>query len=99
MAREFGGSSERIRGASSKWLARVLGVRIASASWGPLEHASLENFAMVLSLVPELASWSRQEKQALLQIIRAKPAANEMRYLHLTQNHRRLREMLLRQGS
>ncbi|MGA7380870.1 MAG: hypothetical protein WBX03_08460 [Terriglobales bacterium] len=99
MAREFGGSNERIREASSKWLARVLGARIASASWGPLEHTSLENFAKVLALLPDAASWSRQEKQALLQIIRAKPAANEMRYLHLTQTHRRLREVLLRQGS
>jgi hypothetical protein len=54
---------------------------------------------MLLSVVPGLASWSRQEKQALVQIIRAKSAANEMRYLHLMQRHRRLREVLLELGS
>jgi hypothetical protein len=97
MARKFGGSSERIRGASSNWLARVLAVQ--RDSFGRLERASFENFAMVLALVPDLASWSQPEKQALLEIIRAKPAPNETRYLHLTKKHPRLRKMLLRLGA
>jgi hypothetical protein len=97
MARKFGGSSERIRGASSNWLARVLAVQ--RDSFGRLERASFENFAMVLALVPDLASWSQPEKQALLEIIRAKPAPNETRYLHLTKKHPRLRKVLLRLGA
>jgi hypothetical protein len=64
-----------------------------------LERASFENFAMVLALVPDLASWSQPEKQALLEIIRAKPAPNETRYLHLTKKHPRLRKVLLRLGA
>ncbi|MGH9497973.1 MAG: hypothetical protein ACRD3L_02420 [Terriglobales bacterium] len=96
MARKFL-SRDHIREASSHWLARLLSVQ--PASWGPLERDSFENFAMVLSLVPGLDSWSRQEKQALLRTIRAKPAANEMRYLHLTQKHPRLREALVKLGS
>jgi hypothetical protein len=35
----------------------------------------------------------------LVQIIRAKLAANEMSYLHLTQKHPRLRDVLLKLGS
>jgi len=97
MANEFDGSSTRMRQAASKWLARVLAVE--PDSLGSTERASFENFAVVLSLIPRVASWSRQEKQELLQIIRAKPAANEMRYLHLTQRHRRLREAILKLGS
>jgi hypothetical protein len=97
MARKFGGSSERIRGASSNWLARVLAVQ--RDSFGRLERASFENFAMVLALVPDLVSWSQPEKQALLEIIRAKPAPNETRYLHLTKKHPRLRKVLLRLGA
>jgi hypothetical protein len=49
--------------------------------------------------VPSLSSWSREEKRALLKIIRAKSAANEMRYARLLQKHRRLREALLELGS
>lgn len=97
MAKEFSGSSERIREATSKWLARILGVR--PSPWGPLERASFENFAMVLSLAPHFASWSGDEKDALLQILRAKPSTNEMRYWHLTQKHHRLREVFLKLGS
>jgi len=97
MARDFGGNSEHMRQSSSKWLARVLGVQ--SAFLEPLGRANFENFAMVLSVAPDLSSWSRQEKQALVQIIRAKSAANEMRYLHLMQRHRRLRGLMLKLGS
>lgn len=96
MTRKFG-SRDRIREASSKRLARMLGVR--QGSWDPMEQADFEDFATALSPVPGLASWSRQEKQALVQIIRVKPAGNEMRYLHLTQKHPRLRDALLKLGS
>ena len=65
----------------------------------PQEQASFENFALVLSLVPSLSSWGREEKHALLKIIRAKSAANEMHYARLLQKHRLLREALLELGS
>jgi len=97
MAREFGGSSGRIRAASSKWLERTLNLQLSP--WGRPEQASFENFALVLALFPGMTSWSPEEKRALLKIIRAKSAANEMRYLDLIQKHRRLREALLRLGS
>ena len=41
----------------------------------------------------------REEKHALLKIIRAKSAANEMHYARLLQKHRLLREALLELGS
>ena len=54
---------------------------------------------MVLALVPGVASWRREEKQALLEVIRGKGAANEMRYWRLMQKHPRLRKALLKLGS
>jgi len=97
MARDFGGNSERMRRTSSKWLSRILGVRTTTLE--PQELADCENLAMVLSLTSGLAPWGRREKQALLEIVRAKSSANEMRYLHLTQKHPQLREVLLKLGS
>jgi hypothetical protein len=97
MARDFGGNSERMRQASSKWLSRILGLK--TATWEPRQLAGFENFAMVLSLTPGLAPWDRREKQALLQIVRTKSSANEMRYLHLTQKHPQLRDAVLKLGS
>jgi len=97
MAAKFQGESARIRPTASAWLARLLGEKVSSLR--PQQQASFENFALVLSLVPSLSSWGREEKRALLKIIRAKSAANEMRYARLLQKHRRLREALLELGS
>jgi hypothetical protein len=46
-----------------------------------------------------LRAWTREEKEDLVRIIRAKTKPDEMLYLHLTQWHRRLRKALLRLGS
>jgi hypothetical protein len=97
MAREFGGDSRRIRAASARSVARALGVETSSLTVS--EQASLENFALVLALIPDLSSWTQDEKQAMGRIIRAKSKPDEMLYLHLTQSHRRLRDSLLRLGS
>lgn len=97
MAREFAGESGRMREACARSVARSLGVQ--PSKWGALERASFENFALVLGLVPELSSWTSEEKEALVQVIRAKAARDEMRYLHLMQRHPRLRAALLKIGS
>jgi len=97
MARQFKGNEQHFRKTAAEWLARLLDVSLSS--WSPLQRASFETLAMVLSLVPEVVSWDEQEKRVLVQIIRAQSAANEMRYLKLTQKHPRLRQVLLKLGS
>jgi hypothetical protein len=97
MAREFRGDSSRIRKESVRSVARIL--HVATSSWTPSERISFENFAMLLTLVPGLRSWKRDEKEALVRIIRSKSNADELTYLHLTQRHERLRKALLRLGS
>jgi len=97
MAREFGGDAGLMRERSKRALERILGV--STSSWTPLEKAGFENFALVLTQVPELRAWPREEKEDLVRIIRAKAKPDEMLYLHLTQRHGRLREALLKLGS
>jgi hypothetical protein len=97
MAREFGGDSRRIRAASARSVARALGVKTSSLT--AAEQATLEDFALVLALIPDLSSWTQDEKQLIVRIIRAKSKPDEMLYLHLLQNHARLRDSLLRLGS
>jgi len=43
----------------------------------PLEKAAFENFALVLADAPGLRAWTREEKEDLVRIIRAK--ANGMK--------------------
>jgi hypothetical protein len=97
MAREFQGDSDRMRPESVRSVARILGIN--TSRWTAPERASFENFSMLLALVPGLQSWRRDEKDALVRIVRSKSNADEMLYLHLTQRHDRLREALLKLGS
>ena len=94
MAQEFNGDSQRIRQSSVAGVTKAL--RVNSSHWNPAHQHSFENWSLVLALIPDLARWSRKEKQEMIEIIRAQAAANEMRYLRLTQRHPRLRKELLR---
>ena len=97
MAREFNGDSALIRQESAAEVSRALGVNLSR--WTPAEQQALENWSLVLALIPTLTRWSPQEKNGAVQIIRAQADPNEMRYLRLTQQHPRLREELLRLAS
>ncbi|MFZ0419992.1 MAG: hypothetical protein WAM04_17965, partial [Candidatus Sulfotelmatobacter sp.] len=67
--------------------------------WTQTQFQSLENWSLILALIPNLTRWTPDEKSQLIKIIRAKSAPNEMTYLHHTQHHARLRAELLRLGS
>jgi hypothetical protein len=97
MARDFGGDASDMRQQSKRTLEQLLGVR--TSTWTPLEKAAFENFALALANVPGLREWTRQEKEDLVRIIRAKAKPDEMLYLHLSQRHDRLRKALLTLGA
>jgi hypothetical protein len=97
MAREFGGDAEKIRRASETNVARALGVN--PRRWNALEREALAGFALVLDLLPDLTHWTKNEKRALVAILRAKAGPRESRYLYLMQRHARLRNAILRLGA
>jgi len=97
MARRFGADAGRFRKASAKALAVDLGVRVPKED--SLEHADFCNFAMVLSLVSELKSWTAAEKRGVVEIIRAKSGRDEMRYMRLLQGHDKLCAAVLKLGT
>ena len=96
MARDFAGDGGRMRQHSRRVLERIL--EVSTSLWKPLEKSVFENFALVLTQSPEFHAWTREEKKALVRIIRAKSKPDEMQYLHLTQQHQRLRSALLTLG-
>ena len=97
MARNFGGDSVRIREASVSAVTRALS--LDTRRWPDAEIRSLENWSLVLALIPRLSSWTSEEKRALEKIIRSQSGRNEMGYLRRTQRHPSLRAELLRLGS
>jgi len=97
MSRDFDGDSQKIREASTAAVTRDL--KINPSRWTLAQHQSLENWSMVLALIPDLAHWTPDEKQRLIKLIRAKSAGDEMSYLRQTQRHARLRSEILCLGS
>jgi hypothetical protein len=97
MARRHGGDAEEARRASLAQVTSDLGVN--AARWNEDEHRALENFSLLLALVPDLSRWTEDEKDALVRVIRAKAGADELGYLRLLQKHRRLRREFIRLGS
>ena len=97
MAEQFGGDPEKLRRAATEALSQNLHVDIRR--WNPLEQAVFADFASVLSLAPELSQWTDPQKQALVDVMRAKVSADESKYLRLLQQHRGLKEIVLRLGS
>lgn len=94
---KFDGDREKLTAASITTVSRVLNIR--ASRWSIAEKQSLQNWSLVLALIPNLWRWSPDEKRQLIEIIRIKSAPNEMKYLHQTRLHPRLRAELLRLGS
>jgi hypothetical protein len=97
MAREFGGDAEAIRNASEASVARAMGVNVAR--WSAGQRQAFEESALTLDLIPDLARWTRAEKDALREVLLAKAGPRESRYLRLMQRHARLRDALVRLAS
>ncbi|HLK53985.1 MAG TPA: hypothetical protein VKU42_11055, partial [Candidatus Angelobacter sp.] len=97
MARYFGGNAEAMRHGTTAQLARQLGLDLHKLR--AHEQTAFADFAMVMSLVPDLVRWSSEEKAALRAIIAAKAAKTEQRYQRLLIKHTRLRRAILRIGN
>jgi hypothetical protein len=97
MAGKYNGNVERFRRSAVKRLLRI--VKIDDMSWPASARSALNDFAVALTLVEDLPDWKSSDKKALLQIIRAKAADDESRYLKLMQTHARLRRAMLECGN
>lgn len=97
MADKFAGDRGRMVKESVDRIQHILHMK--PTHWSEGERRSLETWSLVLDLIGDLALWSLSEKKDLVSIIRAQSGPKEMRYLHLTQKHSRLRQELLRLGS
>src|SRR5262249_33018762 len=85
MAREFAGDSERIRAASERNVSRKLGLSLVRLD--AAEKSAYSDLALILDLIPDLVGWTREDKNAVSAIIRAKSGRSERRYMQLLQNH------------
>ena len=93
MAQKFGGDVNRMKSAVVTSLEDYLGVSSKA------KDKAFIDFAFVLSPFPTLNRWTAEDKALLRQIIVAKEAKDEGRYLALMQKHERLRKTIIDLGS
>jgi hypothetical protein len=92
MAGKFNGNAQELRSTAVQSVSKILGVARDTFE----EFADL---ALVLFMIPDLRSWSSDDKQLLVKIVRAKSGPEEVRFLKLMQRHDRLRREMIRLGS
>lgn len=97
MAESYRGSAELIVPASAQRVTEALSIR--KKGWRQNELLSFQVFALVMALIPDLARWTRDEKQLAVRIIKAKAGSDEAHYLRLMQRHARLRNAFIELGS
>jgi hypothetical protein len=97
MAGRFKGDPDKMSENAVAAMSQMLGLDLEDL--GVLERSAFQAFAILLSLVPDLKRWTAVEKQALVEILRAKVAADEADYLRCLQRHSALRKAVLRLGS
>ncbi|HPA52286.1 MAG TPA: hypothetical protein PLP50_11860 [Thermoanaerobaculia bacterium] len=94
-ARRFAASKlspEAFRARAAGRAARALGLDPVA----PACRASLEALAPALALLDDLASWPLSDRRALVALLRAKAAPDELRYARLSSGHRRLAASIAR---
>lgn len=96
LVRQFGGGERKLRRLVNS-VAHTLGVKPTDLS--AKEDRVFSGLALVLALIPDLSHWSKEEKTAIRQIVRAKAGTDELRYVRLLQSHQKLRDGLRMIGS
>ena len=97
MSEHFHGDMDRMKNAAVSELSKTVGVDVEK--WNDGERQSFSNFAVVTSMLPEIANWAPADKAAFVQVIRAKARPEEREYLRLMQNHVALKQAVVSLGS
>ncbi len=97
LARQSRGGERKHRQALVTSVAKALGVKPTYLSAS--EHRVFSDFVLVLAMIPDLSRWSKEEKHAIRQLVRAKAGPDELRYVRLLQSHQKLRDGLRTIGS
>ncbi|HKS28262.1 MAG TPA: hypothetical protein VJS44_10600 [Pyrinomonadaceae bacterium] len=97
MGERFKGDASLMRRACIREVSHALNLRPESLNED--EERAFSNWSLILSLIPGLSGWSDDERDALVEIVRAKAGRQETRYLSLLRKHQRLRDAVLRLGA
>jgi hypothetical protein len=90
LARRFGSDREEAARVCAEEARHRLGVH-SRAGFSPGERLAWERWGPLLVVLPGLEGWSRAEKRALVEVVRAKGGRRESEFVARFDRHRRLR--------
>ena len=91
----FGHDRRRAEQVCSREAAILLGVG-SMRSYTPAERMAWKRWSPLIMILPDLGRWSRENKRALVKVVRAKGGRRESDYLRLFDGHRTLRRAIQR---
>ena len=92
-ARNYGGNKRKADEAAFNHLVKVLEIK-NTGKWPVNELAAFKNAAPVIALIPDINTWNKKEKAALIKTIRSKGLLNEKNYIFNFQKHHKLTSSL-----
>jgi len=95
LADRFGGDREKGLRVLSREADRLLDVR-SRQSWPAGERQAWERWCPLILSLPGISGWSPADKRALVQVVRAKGGRWEARFVSLFNQHRRLKNAILK---
>jgi hypothetical protein len=95
VSERFGADRERALAACTKEVRRLLSLR-SLRGWTPDERTILERWSPLVLALGGIQRWPREDRRALVNVIRAKAGRREEDYAALLTEHTRLRKALLR---
>jgi hypothetical protein len=94
LADRFGADRDRARRVCAREMAAALGAGKVLRSWNTDEREAWLSWAPLLASLPELASFGRAERRALVGVVKAKGGACEGDFVARFDAHRRLRNAI-----
>ncbi|UCE66029.1 MAG: hypothetical protein JSU85_14440 [Candidatus Zixiibacteriota bacterium] len=94
IAADFASDGRKALRYAKKYALSSLGITGLS-KWTDNERLQFERWSPLLVLIRDLREWSKNDKNLLIEIIRAKAAKREKRFVAIMQKHNRFREFLI----
>ncbi len=93
IAADFGGDANKAFRDSKRRVLSALGITDLN-KWPGDERLCFDRWCPLLNLIGDLNDWNNRDKRRLIEIIRAKGARREKRFVALMQKHKELQEAL-----
>jgi hypothetical protein len=95
IAARFGSDREKATEVCSREAAKLLGLR-STSGFSAGEKLAWERWSPLIMSMPGVSRWTPGEKEALVQVVRAKGGRRESEFAWLFDSHRKLRDTVLK---